>query len=218
MRPIRTITARLSGVFLSLLLPVILGLFSIASLRHFNGISSQVQERWLPSTRALGDLNNFTSDFRAAEAATLLAVDANELAARVQEMADLDRVVSKAQRDDSQISHDATEQALYARFSADWLEYRDIVRRVQTLSQTGGRAATVASYNTTSKQAYAAASDTLKPAHRPQRCQRRGGNRTGASGVPAGAMADHPHHAAVSSLLSSSPRYGSRFSTDDSLR
>jgi len=162
MRPIRTITARLSGVFLSLLLPVILlGLFSIASLRYFNGISSQVQERWLPSTRALGDLNNFTSDFRAAEAATLLAVDANELAARVQEMADLDRVVSKAQRDDSQISHDATEQALYARFSADWLEYRDIVRRVQTLSQTGGRAATVALYNTTSKQAYAAASDTL---------------------------------------------------------
>ena len=120
MRPIRTITARLSGVFLSLLLPVILlGLFSIASLRHFNGISSQVQERWLPSTRALGDLNNFTSDFRAAEAATLLAVDANELAARVQEMADLDRVVSKAQRDYSQTSHDATEQALYARLQLE---------------------------------------------------------------------------------------------------
>jgi hypothetical protein len=74
MRPIRTITARLSGVVLSL-------------------------------------------------AATLLAVDSNELATRVQEMADLDRVVSKAQRDYNQISHDATEQALYARFSADWLEY-----------------------------------------------------------------------------------------------
>ena len=120
MRPIRTITARLSGVFLSLLLLVILlGLFSIASLRHFNGISSQVQERWLPSTRALGDLNNFTSDFRAAEAATLLAVDSNELATRVQEMADLDRVVSKAQRDYSQTSHDATEQALYARLQLE---------------------------------------------------------------------------------------------------
>ena len=47
MRPIRTITARLSEVFLSLL-PLVSPLaFSIASLRYFNRISSQIQERQL---------------------------------------------------------------------------------------------------------------------------------------------------------------------------
>jgi uncharacterized BrkB/YihY/UPF0761 family membrane protein len=51
----RSITVRLSLVFLILLLLVIaLGGFSIGSLSYFNGVSAQVRDRWLPSTGALG--------------------------------------------------------------------------------------------------------------------------------------------------------------------
>jgi len=55
-------------VFLFLfLLVIVLGLESLSSLSYVNDASAQIRTRWLPSTRALGDLNNFTTDFPAAE-------------------------------------------------------------------------------------------------------------------------------------------------------
>jgi two-component system, OmpR family, sensor kinase len=162
MRRTRSISTRLSLVFVFLfLLVILLGLFGLGSLSYFNGVSSQVQDRWLPSTRVLGDLNNFTSDFRAAEAASLLAADSSELATRETEMASLDRVISAARRGYSRIPHDATENRLYAQFAAQWEQYRDVVRRVQSLSRTTAGPAAVDLYNTESKKAYDAASDTL---------------------------------------------------------
>ena len=162
MRRIRSITARLALVFLVLLLFVILlGGFSFGSLSYFNAVSSQVRDRWLPSTGALGDLNNLTSDFRAAEAASLLAQSASELAGNERDMAQLDRGIAAASEAYTRIRHDATEDGLYVRFVADWSDYRDIVRNIQALSARGEHESAVALYNTTSKKAYDAASDTL---------------------------------------------------------
>jgi hypothetical protein len=64
---------RRSGVLFFFLLTIILGLFSIGRLTDFNRVSADVRDLWLPNTRFLGDLNNFTSDFRAAEGTNLLA-------------------------------------------------------------------------------------------------------------------------------------------------
>src|SRR6202035_2842187 len=70
MRRTRSIRTRLSLVFLFLFgLVALLGAFGIGSLSYFNGASSRVRDRSLPSTRVLGGLNNLTSDFRAAEGA-----------------------------------------------------------------------------------------------------------------------------------------------------
>ena len=72
----------LTAVFLLFfLLVVVLGLFSIWRLSNFNRLSADVAEIWLPKTRALGDLNNFTSDFRAIEGSDLLSSDPSEIAA-----------------------------------------------------------------------------------------------------------------------------------------
>jgi two-component system OmpR family sensor kinase len=162
MRRTRSIAARLSLVFIFLfLLVILLGLFGLGSLSYFNSVSSQVQDRWLPSTRVLGDLNNFTSDFRAAEAASLLVANASELETREKEMATLDQAISTAQRGYTRIPHDATERALYAQFAAFWERYRGIVRNVESLSRTRAGTAAIDLYNTTSKKAYDAASDTL---------------------------------------------------------
>jgi two-component system, OmpR family, sensor kinase len=162
MRRTRSIAARLSLVFIFLfLLVILLGLFGLGSLSYFNGVSSQVQDRWLPSTRALGDLNNFTSDFRAAEAASLLVANPGELETREREMEALDRVIAAAQHRYAKIPHDSMENGLYARFASLWEEYRGIVRRVDSLSRTRADSAAVDLYNTTSKRAYDAASDTL---------------------------------------------------------
>jgi two-component system OmpR family sensor kinase len=162
MRRTRSIGARLFLVFLFLfVLVVVLGIFSLGSLRYFNGAASQVRDRSLPSTRVLGDLNNLTSDFRAAEAASLLASNAAELAASEREMAELDHGISAAQLAYKQIPHDSTESSLYTQFANKWNEYRSIVGKIQSLSPGSERVAAIGLYKTASKTAYDSASDTL---------------------------------------------------------
>ena len=72
----QSIRHHLAGVFLVFFLLVcVLGSFSIWRLSNFNRLSADVAEVWLPTTRVLGDLNNFTSDFRAIEGSNLLSTE-----------------------------------------------------------------------------------------------------------------------------------------------
>ena len=118
-----------SGVPVLFLLVIVLGLESLRSLNYVNDASAQIRVRWLPSTRALGDLNNLTTDFPAAETAMLRASSVSERATTEQQMADLDRGIAAAQLAYRQIRHDATEDDLYRRFESRWSEYRSIVAR-----------------------------------------------------------------------------------------
>src|ERR1700680_1476076 len=82
MRQPQSIRLHLAAVFLLFfLLVVVLGSFSIWRLSNFDALSADVAEIWLPTTRALGDLNNYTSDFRAIEGSNLLSSEAAEAAA-----------------------------------------------------------------------------------------------------------------------------------------
>jgi two-component system OmpR family sensor kinase len=76
-------------------------------------------------------------------------------------MLELDHGIAAARVAYTRIRHDAAEDELYARFAADWGEYRSIVLDIQSLSAKGERASAIAQYNSTSKHAYDAASDTL---------------------------------------------------------
>ena len=163
MRTTRSITARLSLLFLlQLLLVTVLGVFSIGSLSYFNGVSSQVRDRWLPSTRVLGDLNTWTSDFRVAEATGLLAATPQEFAGTERQLDNLDHRITEAERTYTQIPHDSAEQALYARFAADWSHYRAIAGKVHASYQNGDVVTAHLLYNTASKNAYDAANDAFE--------------------------------------------------------
>src|SRR5271155_6209402 len=95
----QSIRFHLAAVFLLFfLLVLILGSFSIWRLSNFNLLSADVAEVWLPTTRALGDLNNFTSDFRAIEGSHLLSSAPSEVAGTEKEMEDLDRSIAEAER------------------------------------------------------------------------------------------------------------------------
>src|SRR5579862_4820472 len=145
MRRARSIRVRLSLVFLFLfLLVIVLGLEALSSLSYVNDASAQIRVRWLPSTRALGDLNNLTTDFPAAEAALMRSGGAGETAAALQQMAELDRGIAAAQLAYRQIHHDATEDEIYRRFEMNWSEYRSIVARGQS-SPSGAEGAAVKS-------------------------------------------------------------------------
>lgn len=162
MRQPRSIRFHLTGVFLVFfLLVVVLGLFSIWRLSDFNRLSADVAELWLPTTRVLGDLNNFTSDFRAIEGSNLLSSDAPEIAATEAEMAGLDRSIADAERGFERIRRHAAEDDLYGRFKERWTDYRGIVNQILVLSRTGRKAEALTIYAGASRKAYDAASDTL---------------------------------------------------------
>jgi signal transduction histidine kinase len=162
MRQPHSIRFHLTAVFLMFfLLVVVLGLFSIWRLSNFNGLSADVAELWLPNTRVLGDLNNFTSDFRAIEGSNLLSSTPAEIASTESQMADLDRSIADAERGFERIKHDVAEAGLYARFKERWNDYRKIVNRMVALSRANRKPEALAIYASTSRAAYDAASDTL---------------------------------------------------------
>jgi two-component system OmpR family sensor kinase len=162
MRQPQSIRFHLTAVFLLFfLLVVVLGSFSIWRLSNFSRLSADVAEVWLPNTRALGDLNNFTSDFRAIEGSNLLSTDPSELAQTERQMAELDRSIAEAERNFERIRRDAAENDLYAVFKQHWNEYRTLVNQITALSRTNRKADAQALYGGASRAAYEAASDTL---------------------------------------------------------
>src|SRR5262245_34187061 len=162
MRQPRSIRFHLASVFLFFfLLVVVLGWFSISRLNGFHQVSADIAERWLPNSRALGDLNDSTSDFRAIEGSNLLSSDPAEITATEKQMEELDRSIAQAEREYEQLRHDAAELALYAQFKQRWNDYRGTVNQMLALSRTNRKAEAIAIYMTASRNAYSAASDVL---------------------------------------------------------
>ena len=158
----RSIRLRLSGAFvLFLLLALTLGVFSIVELRNVNQVSADIRDRWLQSTRALGDLNNFTSDYRAAEASSLLSSRPAQRARTDGELTELDASVRDAQSEYEQITHDAAERRLYEKFVAAWNGYKSIAGQVIGQARAGRHDAGAQLYMTQSRRAYGTASDAL---------------------------------------------------------
>src|ERR1022692_4860270 len=162
MKRARSIKVRLSLVFLFLfLLVMVLGLEGLRSLSSVNDAAAQIRDRWLPSTRALGDLNNLTTDFPAAQATMQRMSSASERATALRQMADLDRGIAAAQLAYRGIRHDATETELYTRFEMKWRDYRDTIEGSTSLPSGVAGAAGRPLLEQTSKSAYDAASDLL---------------------------------------------------------
>jgi two-component system OmpR family sensor kinase len=162
MQKAQSIKARLSAVFVFFfLLVIVLGLEGLRSVSYLNEVSAQIRDRWLPSTRALGDLNNFTTDFPAAEAAVVRVHRAEERLPILRQMDDLDRGIAGAERAYRLIPHDAAEKEVFARFDGIWGTYRRIVVDRQESSANPALAAADPLENA-SVSAYAQASAALQ--------------------------------------------------------
>jgi two-component system, OmpR family, sensor kinase len=159
----RSLNILLSSVFLFFfLLVTVLGLFSIERLSEFNRSSADVRDIWLPSTRLIGDLNNYTSDFRAAEGRHLLSSTSMESAASKKEIGDLGQAVVLAQSGYEGLRHSAEISSHYTRFKQKWMEYRKVVDQVLQLYTAGRTSEAIDLYRTTSQSTYNAASDLLE--------------------------------------------------------
>jgi signal transduction histidine kinase len=157
-----SIRARAFVVFAVLLMLVIgLGVFSIARLADVNRESEVIRNHWLQATRTLGDLSNYMSDYRTAEAGTLLATSPAERSLSESEIAALRATVERSQRAYETVPHQAPETALYAQFSRQWQAYQAVAAQVLELARAGRTHDGVALYMSDSRRAFAASSDTL---------------------------------------------------------
>jgi signal transduction histidine kinase len=137
------------------------GILTVQLFSGFNQLSDELRQVWLPSTRVLGDLNNDTSDYRAAEGDILLASDAAERARHLGILAELGRAIARAQRDFEAIPRAGPNALLYASFARRWAIYGAAASQVAALASQGDRAAATLAYRNTSRAAYSAASDAL---------------------------------------------------------
>jgi len=157
-----SIRVRLYSVFALLFLLVIgLGIFGFARLSDVNHASEVIRDHWLRDTRILGDLSNYMSDYRAAEATRLLASTPLELAASDKEIATLHTTVSDSQRAYEEISQDPSEATLYAEFAKQWAAYQAEAAQVIGLARAGQTSEAIILYNTDSRRAFDLSSDIL---------------------------------------------------------
>jgi two-component system, OmpR family, sensor kinase len=157
-----SIRMQLALVFLCIFgLVMLLGLFSISLLHSLNKLSEAVADQWLPTTRAIGDLNNYTSDFRAVEGGYLLASNKEEVAAVVSEMTRLTGLINDAKVRFEGIAHEPADLELYRRWKAEWAKYQEMVTSQRALVQNGQKVQAIAAYMNTSGAVYNSASDML---------------------------------------------------------
>ena len=157
--PVRT---RVSRVLLFVIVVVALaGSFGIWRLTDYRTYADDLRDVFFRSTEYLGDLNNYTSDFRADEGALLLARRPDDLPAIVRDMAGLDARINQAWRNYRAIGHDPRERAAEALFETRWTTYRALVDRVIARISAGQGDAAREIYLGASRQSYDRASDTL---------------------------------------------------------
>ena len=157
-----SIRLRLYSVIALLFLSIMgLGAFGFARLSDVNHASEVIRNHWLRDTGILGDLSNYMSDYRAAEANRLLSSTPAEFAASDKDIASLRDTVAASQRAYEQIAQEPTEAALYAQFSSQWSAYQLVADRVIALSRAGDASRAVAIYNTQSRRAFDLSSDIL---------------------------------------------------------
>lgn len=154
---------RLSAIMIVLFALVVgLGSFSVGKLREFNAVSSNISDIWLPETRILGDLNNYTSDYRADEAALLLASSEADLKTVEQEMLNLDQSINNALAQYDTVHHNESQLALFQEFKTAWERYRTAAGNVLNQLQTDNNKEQARHlYATISKVAYTTVSDRL---------------------------------------------------------
>jgi two-component system, OmpR family, sensor kinase len=158
----RSLRARAwSAAVLIFLLIILLGLFSLWRLEDYHLSAEDIRDRYLQNTQFLGDLNNSTSDFRAAEAAALLASTPFEVTENTEEISRLDRLIMLAQHNFERVPNDDATGHLYVDFLTKWRHYRRLADQVLSLSGSNRQVEGVAIYRTSSRLAYDAASDAL---------------------------------------------------------
>lgn len=127
MKPFRShsLSAKVLAAFgVCFLISVGLGIVAAHQLAAVNAGARDLQINWLPSTRALGDLNKAISEVRVLEGGRLLASTTEDLAAAHEALQQTLIQVDQEMVAYEELPRTEEENALYQRFLTPWTAYR----------------------------------------------------------------------------------------------
>ena len=114
-----------------------LGLFSFSKLNEVNEASADIRGHWLQSTLLLGDLNNDTSDYRAAEANLILSENPSVEKSAREEIITLKEIISLTEKKYQTMKHGPAELKTFQEFEQDWEKYKKTSDEVLSLYKNG---------------------------------------------------------------------------------
>ncbi len=118
-----------------LLLTTFLGLFSIFQLARINQTSTDMETNWMPSIRAVSDMNTNTSDFRVNELQHILSVDEKEMAHYEKEMGNVTTDFEKNLAEYRGLISSPEEKRLFESFTRSWDQYLSEHKKILSLSR-----------------------------------------------------------------------------------
>jgi signal transduction histidine kinase len=170
MRRTQSIGSRLTASFFVLFSILIgFGIVGLIRLDKFKKESADIRDHWLKNTRYLGDLSNYTSDFRAMEASALLLQRRSDIPGSINgsnsldsEIKNLDEAISRSRHSFESVAHDKDERRQYEEFIVKWKEYRADVESILSLIRLNNNPEAVKVYLTSSSHAFSEASELLE--------------------------------------------------------
>ena len=111
------------------------GLLAASNMRAMNTNTSEIATNWLPSVKALGELNAGIILYRATLRAHLLVETVDEKAAVEKTLGKIVDNNTRIRKNYEAMINSPDERALYDDWSKLWQEYRDIAAKVMELSR-----------------------------------------------------------------------------------
>lgn len=139
-----------------------LGIFSITQLSSVNQTSTDMEVNWMPSIRALSDMNTNTSDFRIAEIQHISSADEENMAHYEKNMADVMAVFDKNRAEYEKLISSPEEQKMHDAFKAQWAAYMVDHAKILSFSRANKNAEALAIIRGGSQKNFDEASDNLQ--------------------------------------------------------
>ncbi|MDO9371033.1 MAG: methyl-accepting chemotaxis protein, partial [Gammaproteobacteria bacterium] len=112
-----------------------MGIYSVGALGKVNGIATEMEANWLPSTRLTSDMNTNTSDYRIAELQHILSLTPEEMAGWEKAMTATLAGLNKNQGVYEPLISSTEERALYEGFRQAWAAYMAEHEKIAQLSR-----------------------------------------------------------------------------------
>ena len=128
--------------------------FAINRLAVINGLSTEMEENWLPSTRYIGAINTAATRFRVAEARHILSTTDDDMNGAEH---DMDVRLFELKRIEAQyepIATSATEQSGLQQYRSHWADYLRLNKDVVALSSKNQNQEATATFRGTSRAAF----------------------------------------------------------------
>jgi len=151
------------GLAFTIMLAVIagLGLTSLDRVGAVNDLNSQMRQRWLPASQRIGDLHSFTSQYRIAQSALVLADNDKERRLAGRQIKNGRGTIEKLIKTYKDLAHEKEQQAAVKAVAEAWAAYDQQTDLIINAASTGDQAGAVALFKGDGLQLFYSLEDSI---------------------------------------------------------